>query len=85
MRLKNHPALTGTPPREGKKNKNNSTLTGTPPWEGKKNKNNSALAGTPPEVGKNTKSMGNPPGEGNWHVIGARFLFPSFGGVAGGA
>ena len=81
MRLKNHPALTGTPPREGKKNKNNSALAGTPPEVGK----NTKSMGNPPEVGKNTKSMGNPPGEGNWHVIGARFLFPSFGGVAGGA
>ena len=41
--LKNHPALTGTPPEEG----NIPAMTGTPPEEG----NIPALTGTPPEEG----------------------------------
>ncbi|HBU24169.1 MAG TPA: endonuclease domain-containing protein [Chlorobaculum sp.] len=44
--LKDHPALTGTPPEEG----NKTALTGTPPEEG----NKTALTGTPPEEGNKT-------------------------------
>jgi very-short-patch-repair endonuclease len=46
--LRNHPALTGTPPEEGNKT---SALTGTPPEEGNKTP---ALTGTPPEEGNKT-------------------------------
>ena len=60
--LKNHPALTGTPPQEG--NENHPALTGTPPQEGNKNhpiEEGNEIA-TPPEEGNEIVTL---PEEGN--------------------